>query len=134
MTEAATAVPGRKKLVVVEDDQETREMEIFLLAAEGYQVVGVPDGETATDTIEREAVDLVVLDLMLPGKDGLQVLAELGRAPATAAIPVIIVSAYVGQVGGRAALLKSPQVRRILNKPFDVTELLDAVAHELGAP
>ena len=81
----------------------------------------------------RELPDLVVLDLMLPGKDGLEVLAELARAPATASIPVIIVSAYVSQVGGRAALLKTAQVKRILNKPFDITELLDAVARELGA-
>lgn len=133
MSEASAAVPGSKKLVVVEDDPETREMELFLLAAEGYQVVGVPDGEAAAETIAREAADLVVLDLMLPGKDGLSVLAELARAPETASIPVIIVSAYVSQVGGRAALLKTAQVKRILNKPFDITELLDAVARELGA-
>jgi CheY-like chemotaxis protein len=80
MLEPSTAVPGRKKVVVVEDDPETRELELFLLGAEGYQVVGVPDGELAAETIAREAADLVILDLMLPGKDGIQVLAERSRS------------------------------------------------------
>ncbi len=132
MLEPSAAVPGRNKVVVVEDDPETRELELFLLGAEGYRVVGVPDGEQAAEIIAREAADLVILDLMLPGKDGLQVLAELGRAPATAGIPVIVVSAYAGQVRGRAALQKISQVRRVLEKPFDIAELLDAIAHELG--
>jgi two-component system alkaline phosphatase synthesis response regulator PhoP len=133
MVEASATVPGQKKIVVVEDDPETRELEVFLLAAEGYQAVGVPDGETATETITREAADLVILDLMLPGKDGLEVLSELGRQPEPSKIPVIVVSAYVNHMGARAALLRAPQVKRILNKPFDITELLDAVAHELGS-
>ncbi len=133
MVEAPAAVPGRKKLVVVEDDPETREVELFLLASEGYQVVGVPDGESAVETIRREAADLVILDLMLPGKDGLEVLAELAKDPATATTPVIVVSAYVNHAGARAVLLRAPQVKRVLDKPFDVTELLDAVAHELGS-
>jgi CheY-like chemotaxis protein len=132
MVEASAPVPGRKKLVVVEDDPETREVELFLLASEGYQVVGVADGESALETIRREAADLVVLDLMLPGKDGLEVLAELARDPATAATPVIVVSAYVNHVGAREALRRAAQVKRVLDKPFDVAVLLDAVAHELG--
>jgi CheY-like chemotaxis protein len=134
MLEASAAVPGRKKLVVVEDDPETRELELFLLGAEGYQVVGVPDGELAAATILREAPHLVILDLMLPGKDGVQVLAELAQEPATATMPVIVVSAYGGHSRAREALHRAPQVKRILEKPFDIAELLDAVAHELGPP
>jgi CheY-like chemotaxis protein len=132
MVEAAAPVPGRKKVVVVEDDPETREVELFLLASEGYQVIGVADGEGAVEAIQREAADLVVLDLMLPGKDGLEVLAELARDPATAGTPVIVVSAYVNHAGARETLRRTAQVKRVLDKPFDVTELLDAVAHELG--
>jgi CheY-like chemotaxis protein len=132
MEEPPLAVPGRKKLVVVEDDPETRELELFLLGAEGYQVVGVPDGETAKEIIRREAADLVVLDLMLPGKDGVHVLAELSADPATAAVPVIVVSAYVGHMGGRDALRRTPQVKLVLEKPFDITVLLDAVARQLA--
>ncbi len=133
MAEATAAAPGSRKLVVVEDDPETRELELFLLASEGYQVVGVPDGDVAAEVVKREAADLVVLDLMLPSKDGLEVLAELGREAATSSTPVIVVSAYVNRMGGRDKLRAVPQVKRILDKPFDITELLDAVAHELGS-
>src|SRR6185312_12535223 len=110
----------------------TRELELFLLGAEGYQVIGVPDGETAKETIKREAADLVILDLMLPGKDGVHVLAELAEDPATAAVPVIVVSAYVGHMGGRDALRRMAQVKLVLEKPFDITVLLDAVAHQIA--
>jgi CheY-like chemotaxis protein len=134
MAEPSAAVPGRKKLVVVEDDPETRELELFLLGAEGYQVVGVPDGETAAEIITREAPHLVILDLMLPGKDGVEVLAELAREPRTATIPVIVVSAYAGHRRAREALQRASQVKRILEKPFDIAELLEAVADELGPP
>jgi len=132
MAQVPTATPGRKTLVVVEDDPETRELELFLLAAEGYQVVGVPDGETAAETIKAEAADLVILDLMLPGKDGIAVFEELGQDPATSATPIIVVSAYVDHLRARNVLIRSPRVRRVLDKPFDITELLDAVAHELS--
>lgn len=130
-----STVPGGKRLVVVEDDHETRELELFLLGSEGYQAIGVADGEHAAESIKEAHADLVILDLMLPHKDGFEILEELGRDPTTAQTPVIVVSAYVGQLqGGREALRRSPQVRRVLAKPFDVTELLDAIVRELGAP
>jgi two-component system alkaline phosphatase synthesis response regulator PhoP len=128
----AAAVPGRRKLVVVEDDAETRELELFLLGSEGYQVVGVGDGAHAAEAVKSAEADLVILDLMLPHKDGLTILAELAKDPATARTPVIVVSAYVDRAAGsRDRLQRSPQVRCVLKKPFDVTELLEAVAREL---
>jgi CheY-like chemotaxis protein len=132
MTQASSPVAGRKKLVVVEDDPETRELELFLLESEGYQTCGVADGEHAAETVKREQADLVILDLMLPHKDGLEVLDELGRDPATATTPVIVVSAYVQRMGGKRRL-KQPQVRCVLEKPFDITVLLAAISRELGA-
>jgi CheY-like chemotaxis protein len=134
MTDTPTPIAGRKKLVVVEDDPETRDVEMFLLASEGYEVVGVADGERAAETIRDARADLVVLDLMLPKKDGLEVLAELTREPSTAHVPVMVVSAYVTRLGARDPLRHYRQVKRIFDKPFDITELLDAVEHELGAP
>jgi CheY-like chemotaxis protein len=132
MVESSMTVPGRKKLVVVEDDDETRDLELFLLGSEGYQVIGLPDGDAAAETIQREKADLVILDLMLPRKDGIEVLAELGRQPATAHTPVVVVSAYVDRPGVRAAVRACPQVKRILEKPFDIADLLEAVSHELS--
>jgi DNA-binding response OmpR family regulator len=120
-------VPGRDKVVVVEDDGEIRDLETFVLGAESYRVVGVADGESAAPTVKKEGADLVLLDLMLPGKDGNAVLADLQADPATAQVPVIVVSAYIER------LKATPQVKRIVPKPFDITELLDAVTRELEA-
>jgi CheY-like chemotaxis protein len=133
MAESPTAAPRARKLVVVEDDADVREMELLLLAAEGYDVLGLPDGESAAETIERERADLVLLDLMMPRKDGEAVLAELASRPGTASIPVIVVSAYAGNAHTRHALEAWPQVKRIIEKPMEFTVLLDAIARVLAS-
>lgn len=132
MDDSSPTIPGRKKLVVVEDDEDTRELELFLLGSEGYHVIGLPDGEHAAETIAREAADLVILDVMLPRKDGVQVLEELARSPATANVPVILVSAYLESPAVRQVLATSRQVKRVFQKPFDLTELFEAVSAELA--
>jgi len=115
-------VAGRRTIVVVEDDPEIRDLETFLLATEGYHVVGLADGEEVAATVKHVRADVVLLDLMLPRKNGNAVLQELQRDPATNRVPVIVVSAYTKQLRG------TPQVKRVIAKPFDLTELLDAVA------
>lgn len=111
------------RIVVVEDDPEVREIETFLLESEGFECVGVAEGGPAAPIVKRERPDLVILDMMLPGKDGHAVLAELSADPATREVPVFVVS-------GLQQPVASAQVRRVFLKPFDVTELLDAVARE----
>jgi CheY-like chemotaxis protein len=114
----------RKKVVIVEDDAEVLDLEAFLLATEGYDVVSVQNGAEATEAIRAFNPDVVLLDLMLPGKDGNTILSELAADQATRGIKVIVVSAYTPR------LRPSPLVRRVLSKPFDVPELLEAVAEE----
>jgi CheY-like chemotaxis protein len=114
-----------KRVVVVEDDPELRELETFLLDAEGYETVGVSDGENAARTVKRVAADLVLLDLMLPRRDGNAVLRDLQQDPATSRAPVVVVSAYLGK------LRATPQVKRVLAKPFDINDLLDAIESAL---
>jgi CheY-like chemotaxis protein len=129
MPEAQPA--GRKKILVVEDDREMLELETFLLRAEGYQVIGAADGEAAVPLVRRERPDLVLLDLILPGMDGNEVLAELDKDPGADVSPVIVVSAYSANLR-RPAL--TARVRRVITKPFDITDLLDAVDEELQRP
>jgi DNA-binding response OmpR family regulator len=124
---AEPTVAGRRTIVVVEDDPEIRELESFLLGAEGYRVVGLPDGEDVASTVREVSADLVLLDLMLPKKHGNAVLTELGGDPTTRDVPVIVVSAYTKQ------LTRTSQVKQVLAKPFDVTDLLDAVHGTLEA-
>lgn len=120
-------VAGRRTIVVVEDDPEIRELESFLLGAEGYRVVGVADGEGVSAAVREGPADMVLLDLMLPRKSGNEVLVELQNDAATRDVPVIVVSAYTQK------LVRTAQVKQVIAKPFDVTDLLDAVHSTLEA-
>jgi two-component system, OmpR family, alkaline phosphatase synthesis response regulator PhoP len=83
----------REKILVIEDEADLREVLSYNLAREGYRVVSA---ETATDGLRKarkDAPDLVLLDLMLPDLDGLEVCRRLKKDPVTAAVPVIMVTA-----------------------------------------
>lgn len=84
---------AKGKILVVEDDEDIQELIEFNLAREGYQVLKVLSGEEALSVQAREKPDLVILDLMLPGLDGLEVCRRLrGRSDADN-VPVIMVTA-----------------------------------------
>jgi CheY-like chemotaxis protein len=115
-----------KKIVVVEDDPELRDLETFVLRAEGFESVGVSDGASVVGAVRREAPDLVLLDLILPDRHGNDVLAELALDPQTASTPVIVVSGYLRQ------LRRTAQVAGLLAKPFEINDLIEDVASVIG--
>jgi two-component system phosphate regulon response regulator PhoB len=80
-------------IVVVEDEADILELVRFHLAREGYAVTTVEDGDDALTAIPKVMPDLVLLDLMLPGTDGLDVCRRLKKDARTAAIPIIMVTA-----------------------------------------
>ncbi len=87
------AAPGpRPTVVVVEDDRRSFDLLRVYLEAAGARVVSAGDGEEGLDTVRRLSPAGVVLDILLPGIDGWDVLAQLKADPGTAAIPVIVVS------------------------------------------
>src|SRR5207342_2433691 len=88
------ATTGQKTVLVIEDDPWTRTITTALLAGEGFAVVEAKNGEEGLTLARQHTPDAVLLDLALPTKSGLDVLRELKSDDATAAIPVIIVSAY----------------------------------------
>ena len=83
----------RENILVVEDEPDIAEIIQYNLAREGYRVRIVDDGEVALDRIVRDAPDLVLLDLMLPGLDGLELCRRLKEDPVTRPIPIIMVTA-----------------------------------------
>ncbi len=89
-----------------------------LLRMDGYEVLEAEDGETALDVVAREKPDLVLLDVMLPARDGLDVLGDLRR---TSNIPVILVSA-LGAEADRVLGLKMG-ADDYVTKPFSAAEL-----------
>ncbi len=82
-----------RAVVVVEDETNIRELVVYNLLKEGFRAVGCANGEEALRLIEAAVPDLVILDLMLPGIDGLKVCERLKSQPKTQAIPVIMLTA-----------------------------------------
>ena len=81
------------KILVVEDESDIRELLVDLLCDCGYDVVEAGDGGAALGLVSQERPDIILLDVMMPVMDGLQVLKILKDGPATRATPVIMVSA-----------------------------------------
>ena len=82
-----------KKILVVDDEKDIISLLKFNLQAEGYKTVSAMDGDQALVLTEEEKPDLVLLDIMLPDKDGWEVLRELRQNPKTENIPVIFLTA-----------------------------------------
>lgn len=81
-------------LLIVEDEPEIAELERHHLAGAGHRVSTAANGWEALDVVRRDRPDLVLLDLMLPDLDGFGICEILRRDPATATIPIVIVSAW----------------------------------------
>lgn len=83
----------REKIVVVEDKRDILEVMGYNLGREGYRVVTATDGMEGLRLIRDEAPDVVLLDLMLPGLDGIEWCRRLKTDPVTKALPIIMVTA-----------------------------------------
>ncbi|MEO9517761.1 MAG: response regulator [Paracoccaceae bacterium] len=112
-------------VLLVEDEQNIVEAMRFLLSREGWQVDTHSDGATALETIRANGPDLVVLDYMLPGRSGLEILSDLRALPEFTDLPVLMLTAR-GQARDRD-LAEKAGVSRFMTKPFSNTEVLNAV-------
>jgi two-component system alkaline phosphatase synthesis response regulator PhoP len=82
-----------RHVLLVEDDQDIRDLVEYNLLKEGFRVTSVASGEEAVEVARARTPDLVVLDLMLPGIDGLEVCRILKRDPGTEHVPVLMLTA-----------------------------------------
>jgi DNA-binding response OmpR family regulator len=118
--------PGAARhVLLIEDEPHIAEAVRFLLTREGWTVSLHASGGDAADRIRGLRPDLVILDMMLPGASGLDVLAALRADPATAALPVLMLTAR-GLDRDRAAA-SAAGASRFLTKPFANADLLAAV-------
>ncbi len=83
----------RQSVLVVEDEEDIRELVSYNLLKDGYQVAGVASGEEALTAVESKRPDLILLDIMLPGLDGLRVCGKLKENLKFASIPIIMLTA-----------------------------------------
>jgi two-component system phosphate regulon response regulator PhoB len=84
---------SREKVLVIDDEEDILELVRYNLAKEGYRVSGVLSGEEALTKAKEEMPDVVLLDLMLPGLDGLEVCRRLKGNPTTSRIPIVMLTA-----------------------------------------
>ncbi|GAA3505041.1 SpoIIE family protein phosphatase [Streptomyces prasinosporus] len=124
---APEAVPaaGSARVVVADDNADLREYLRRLLTGAGYRVTTVTDGTSALDAARTDPPDLVVSDVMMPGLDGLTLVAALRSDPRTASVPVLLLSARAGQEASIEGLQAGAD--DYLVKPFAAAELLARV-------
>jgi len=113
------------RILVVDDEKDLVELVKYNLEKEGFEVAVAYDGEGAIATGEREIPSLIVLDIMLPNIDGLEVCRRLKRNPVTAHIPIIMLTAK-GEEADRVVGLELGADDYVV-KPFSVRELIARV-------
>ena len=114
-----------KHVLLIEDELNIVEAIRFLLSRDGWTVDTHNNGTDAAQAVREMKPDLVVLDLMLPGKNGFEVLEELRAHSATSDLPVLMLTAR-GQSKDREMAEKAG-VSRFMTKPFSNAEVLTAV-------
>jgi DNA-binding response OmpR family regulator len=115
-------------VLLAEDDADIRLLLTFKLTQAGYQVRGFGDGLSAMADAREHRPDLAVLDVMMPGMSGLEVCQELRRDPATAKVPVILLTAFAREAEIAAGLAAGAD--DYIVKPFsprDFARRVDAV-------
>ena len=110
----------RRRLLLVEDDPTLRQALTFNLAREGYEVSSSADGESALEAARNERLDLILLDVMLPGMSGLEVLRALRRDGVST--PIIVLSAKGDEIDRVVGLKVGAD--DYVSKPFGMDELL----------
>ena len=115
-----------KKILIVEDDKFLRDLISQKLAKEGYEVDEAVDGEEGVKMIKEVKPDLVLLDLILPGINGFEVLVKMKEDSSTSSIPVIILS-NLGQKEDVEKGLKLGAVDYLIKAHFTPGEIIDKI-------
>jgi two-component system phosphate regulon response regulator PhoB len=84
---------AKTQILIIEDEEDIRELVRYNLERENFAVIEAESGEAGLKSVSQKKPDLILLDLMLPGKDGLQICRELKRSDATRDIPVVMMTA-----------------------------------------
>jgi DNA-binding response OmpR family regulator len=120
-----------KKILIVEDEEAVRELEKFILEQQGYEVMEARDGLEGLTKAEFRRPDLILLDLMMPDVSGGRMFDEMKEHPATAGIPIVVVTGkpdahqiYDDQIGPEDVIMK----------PFEAQTLLARIEHHIGGP
>ena len=118
------------KILIVEDDKFLRELIAQKLIKEGFEISEAVDGEEGMKKVKEEKPDLVLLDLILPGIDGFEVLSRMREESALASIPVIILS-NLGQREDVEKGLRMGAVDYLIKAHFTPGEIIEKIKNTL---
>jgi DNA-binding response OmpR family regulator len=121
-----------KKIALIEDDSDLFALLKYNLEKEGYQFTGLQTGRGALELCRRERPDLLILDIMLPDSDGLDICRSIRSAPELAHIPIIFLTARASESDRIVGLELG--ANDYLVKPFSVRELLARIKVQFRAP
>ena len=121
--------PDRAATILVCDDEPLLRELVRAILGDRFSFVETSDGEEALEEARRVRPDLVILDVMLPRRSGLEVLAELRRDPELSSVPVVVLTAWTHAEASAVAA----GANHVLGKPFDPDEL-QALVEDLLEP
>ena len=115
-----------EKILIVEDDKFLRELMVRKLSQENFQITEAVDGEEGVRKIKEVIPDMVLLDLILPGIDGFEVLAKIKEDPSTVSVPVIVLS-NLGQREDVERGMKLGAIDYLVKAHFTPNEIIDKI-------
>ena len=120
-----------RKILIIDDEDDIREVAALSLeSVAGWDVVTASSGAQGLTKAAKEKPDAIVLDVMMPGMDGPTTFLELKKNPATAHIPVLLLTAKVHPTDQKR--FAGLGVKAVLFKPFDPMKLSEQIARVLG--
>lgn len=125
-------MPAKQTILVVDDEPKLCQILQKVLTQGGYEVLTETSGEAALCVFKKKPVHLILLDLKMPGMDGLEVLKKVREEKQGTSVPVVIMTAYGSASSAREAL--SLGAVDYLAKPFDLRELKSIVSANVGPP
>ncbi|MCC5793984.1 MAG: response regulator [Chromatiales bacterium] len=117
-------------VLIVDDSPTEQHVMAKLLGGHGFETLLASDGAEAISLAERQRPDVILMDIVMPGMNGYQATRRLAQNPATASIPVVMITAKNQEID-RIWGLRQGAVRYLM-KPVGDRELLDAVEASLG--
>lgn len=128
-------MPEPAKILLVDDDEDFVAITRTVLESESYEVLVARDGDEGLKRARADAPDLILLDIIMPAKDGFTVAEHLKKSPDLSAIPVLMLTSYTQRRGETAISVQRGfglETEDYIEKPIRPEDLLAKVAEHLG--
>lgn len=119
------------KILIIEDEANIRKLIAVNLKARGYQVIEAEDGQEGLEKLRDDSPSMLLLDIKLPDMSGWDVLEIMQNNPSYILVPVIVITASLGNANPNDIIQENKNLRKILKKPISIQELTSHVKEVL---